>query len=150
MTGSRGTSFLIEWASRLQGPQSTSSTEAESMECGRAAKAMLRVKEALDQQSSGISVSARRRVFRFLAQLPITRLTVSTTENEADIMTKVLSARHRENCKTDFNLDTVLVASVMTHAVLCRHAGSQSLGAREEVFSCSCATLQLLSKLASV
>ena len=47
-TGSRGSSFLIEWASRLQGPQSTSSTESESIEWGRAAKAMLRVKGALD------------------------------------------------------------------------------------------------------
>ena len=27
LTGSRGSSFLIEWASRLQGPQSTNSTE---------------------------------------------------------------------------------------------------------------------------
>ena len=33
---------------RLQGPQSTSSTESESIEWGRAAKAMLRVKGALD------------------------------------------------------------------------------------------------------
>ena len=32
LTGSRGSSFLIEWASRLQGPQSTSSTESESIE----------------------------------------------------------------------------------------------------------------------
>ena len=30
LTGSRGNSFLIEWASCLQGPQSTSSTESES------------------------------------------------------------------------------------------------------------------------
>ena len=48
LTGSRGSSFLIEWASRLQGPQSTSSTESESIEWRRAAKAMLRVKGALD------------------------------------------------------------------------------------------------------
>ena len=48
LTGSRGSSFLIEWASRLQGPQSTSSTESESIEWGRAAQAMLRVKRALD------------------------------------------------------------------------------------------------------
>ena len=48
LTGSRGSSFLIECASRLQGPQSTSSTESESIECGLAAKAMLRVKGALD------------------------------------------------------------------------------------------------------
>ena len=41
LTGSRGSSFLIEWASRLQGPQSTSSTESESVEWGRAAKAIL-------------------------------------------------------------------------------------------------------------
>ena len=45
---SRGSSFLIEWASRLQGPQSTSSTESESIEWGRAAKAMLRVNGAQD------------------------------------------------------------------------------------------------------
>ena len=32
LTGSRDSSFLIEWASRLQGPQSTSSTESESIE----------------------------------------------------------------------------------------------------------------------
>ena len=51
LTGSRGSSFLIEWASRLQGPQSTSSTESESIEWGRAAKAMLRVKGALDAMS---------------------------------------------------------------------------------------------------
>ena len=30
LTGSRGSSFLIEWVSCLQGPQSTSSTESES------------------------------------------------------------------------------------------------------------------------
>ena len=30
--GARGSSFLIEWASRLQGPQSTSSTKSESIE----------------------------------------------------------------------------------------------------------------------
>ena len=32
LTGSRSSSFLIEWASRLQGPQSTSSKESESIE----------------------------------------------------------------------------------------------------------------------
>ena len=48
LTGSRGSSFLIEWASRLQVPQSTISTESGSIECGRAARAMLRVKGALD------------------------------------------------------------------------------------------------------
>ena len=48
LTGSRGISFLIEWASGLQGPQSTSSTESESIEWRRAAKATLRVKGALD------------------------------------------------------------------------------------------------------
>ena len=50
--------------------------------------------------------------FRFLAQLPISLHRVSTTENEADSMTKVLSAmRHRELCKTDFDLDGVPVGS---------------------------------------
>ena len=52
--------------------------------------------------------------FRFLAQLPISLHRVSTTENEADIMTKVPSAiRHRELCKkglgwrlTQFYVDT--------------------------------------------
>ena len=67
--------------------------------------------------------------FRFLAQIPITLHRVSTTENEADIMTKVLSAvRHRELCRTDYDLDAVPEASAMTHAVLCRHAGWQCLG----------------------
>ena len=41
----------------------------------------------------------------------------------------------------------VPVASIMTHAVAYRHAGWRSLGAPEKVFSCSCATAQLLSKL---
>ena len=77
--------------------------------------------------------------FRFLAQLPISLHRVSTTENEADIMTKVLSAvRHQELCKTDSDLDAVPAASIMTHTVLCRHAGWQSLGMPNEVFSCSC------------
>ena len=63
-------------------------------------------------------------------------------------MTKVLSAiRHRDLCKTDFDLDGVPVASIMAHTALCRHAGWQSLGERDEVFSCSCATAQLLTKL---
>ena len=54
--------------------------------------------------------------FRFLIHLPISLHRVSTTENEADIMTKVVSAaRHRELCKTDFDLDGVPVASIMTH-----------------------------------
>ena len=48
LTGSRGSSFLIERASRLQGPQSTSSTESESIEWGRADRATLPVKGALD------------------------------------------------------------------------------------------------------
>ena len=42
LTGLRSSPFLIEWANRLQGP------ESESIECGRAAKATLRVKGALD------------------------------------------------------------------------------------------------------
>ena len=119
--GSRGISFLIEWASGLQGPQSTSSTESESIEWRRAAKATLRVKGALDAcrlklvpcdgyvdhdalrmaVSRGSSAKlGHLRVhaetcFRFLAHLPISLHRVSTTENEADIMTKVLSAvRH--------------------------------------------------------
>ena len=68
-------------------------------------------------------------------------------------MTNVLSVvRHRERCKPDFNLDAMPVASIMTHTVLCRHAGWQSLeggrgGKADEVFSCSCATAHLLSKL---
>ena len=66
-------------------------------------------------------------------------------------MTKIISAaRHQELCKTDFDIDAVPVASVVTHAELCRHAGWQSLGAPEEVFSCSCAAAQRLSKLAGV
>ena len=44
-------------------------------------------------------------------------------KKEADIMAKVISAaRHRDLCKTDFDLDAVPVASV-THAVFCRHDG---------------------------
>ena len=173
LTGSRGSFFLIEWASRLQGPQSTSSTESESIEWERAAKAMLRVKRALDacrlkpvpfdgyvdNDSLRMAVSrgssaklGHLRVhadtcFRFLAQLPISLHRVSTTENEADIMTKVLSAvRHRELCKTDFDLDGVPVASIMTHTALCRHTGWKSLGEPDEVFLCSCTTAQLLTK----
>ena len=35
-------------------------------------------------------------------------------------MTKVLSAvRHRELCKTDFDVDAVPAASIMTHTALC-------------------------------
>ena len=96
-------------------------------------------------------MSTQTRVFRFLAQLLISLHRVSTTENEANIMTKIhLADRHRELCKTDFDLDTVPVARITAHAVLCLHAGWQSLGALEEVFSCSCATAQLLSMLACV
>ena len=76
--------------------------------------------------------------FRFLAQLPLSLHWVSTTENESDIMTEVLSAvRHREICKTDFDLDVVPGASIMTHTALCRHTGRKSLGEPDEVFSCS-------------
>ena len=182
LTGSRGSSFLIKWASRLQGPQSTSLTESESIEWRRAAKAVLRVKGALDAcrlkpvlcdsyvDNDALRMSVSRgssaklghlRVhadtcFRFLAQLPISLHRVSTTENEADIMTKVLSGvRHRELCKTDFDLDGVPVASIMTHTALChtapcRHTGWKSLEEPDEVFSCSCATAQLLTKLTYV
>ena len=53
--------------------------------------------------------------FRIAAQLPISLHKVSTTENEADIMTKVLSKiRYRDLCKTD----------------LCRHTGWKSLESR--------------------
>ena len=48
LIGSTGGSCLIEWANRLQGPQSASSTESESIGWRRAAKAMLLVKGALD------------------------------------------------------------------------------------------------------
>ena len=89
--------------------------------------------------------------FDTLAQLPISLYRVSTTENEAHIMTKVLSAaRYRELCRTDFDFDAVNVVSIMTHAVIFRLARWQSLGAPEEVFLCSCATAQLLSELARV
>ena len=121
LTGSRGSSFLIEWASGLQGPQSTSSTESESIEWRRAAKATLRVKGALDAcrlrpvpgdghvDHDALRMAVTRgssaklghlgvhaeTCFRFLAHLPISLHRVSTTENEANIMTKVLSAvRH--------------------------------------------------------
>ena len=74
--------------------------------------------------------------FRFLAQLPISLHRVSTTENEADIMTKVPSAvRHRDLRNTDFDLDAVPAASIMTHTVLCRHAEWQSLGVSQTRFS---------------
>ena len=55
------------------------------------------------------SQSPCRNVFPFAgAQLPISLHPEGTAENEADIMTKVLSAvRHRELCKTDFDLDAV-------------------------------------------
>ena len=63
-------------------------------------------------------------------------------------MTKVLTAiRHRDLCKTNFDLDGVPVASIMAHTALCRHTGWKSLGEPDEVFSCSCATAQLLTKL---
>ena len=66
-------------------------------------------------------------------------------------MSKVLSAvRHLELCKTDVDFDAVPEASIMTHIVLCCHAGWQNLGEPEEVFSCSRATAQLLSKLTCV
>ena len=52
--------------------------------------------------------------FRFLAQLPISLHRVSTTECEADITTKVLSAvRHRELCKTDFDHASVMAPRMM-------------------------------------
>ena len=149
------------------GPQSTSSTESESIEWGRAAKAMLRFKGALDAcrlkpvpcdgyvDNDALRLAVHRgspaklghlRVhaetcFRLLAQPPISLHRVGTAENEADIMTKVLSAvRHRQLCKTDFDLDAVLEASVMLHAAMCRHAGWRSLGSPEDVFSCPCTT----------
>ena len=62
--------------------------------------------------------------FRFLAQLPILLHWVSTTENE----------------KTDFDLDGLPGASIMTHTALCRRTGWKSLGEPDEVCSCSCAT----------
>ena len=76
--------------------------------------------------------------FRFLAQLPISMHRVGTSANEADHDQGSLGVRHWELCKTDFDLDAVSVASIMTQAALCRHAG------------CSCATTQLLSKLTYV
>ena len=164
--------FLLEWASRLQGPQSTSSTESESIEWGRAAKAILRVKEALDAWSetsalrwlrgqqhcawqckearheARASPSPCRNVFPFAGAASNFAARVGTAENEADIMTKVLSAmRHRELCKTDFDLDAAPEASVMPHAAMSRHAGWRSLGSPEDVFSCPCTTAQLLGKL---
>ena len=82
---------------------------------------------------------------------PCEPVRVSTTEDEADIMTKVLSAvRHREFCKSDVDVHAVLVASVMSLAVLCRHAGWQSLGAPEAVPSRSRASVQLLTKLVKI
>ena len=98
--------------------QSTSSTESESIEWRRAGKSTLCVKRALDACRSKqvfcdgyVDNKALRMVvsrgssakpghlrvhgdtcFRFLAQLPMSLHRVSTTENEADIMTKVLSA----------------------------------------------------------
>ena len=81
---------------------------------------------------------------------PITLHRVSSTENEADIMTNLSAVRHRELCRKDFDLVAVPEASVMTQAVLCLHAGWQSLSTPEADFSCSCATVQLLTKLADV
>ena len=126
---------------------------------GRAAKAMLRVKGALDayrlkpvpcdgyvdndalrlavQRGSSAKLGHLRvhagTCFRLLAQLPISLHRVGTAENEADIMTKVLSAvRHPEISKIDFDLDAVPEASVMPHAAVCRHAGWRSLGSPED------------------
>ena len=51
-------------------------------------------------------------------------------------MTKVLSAvRHQELCKTDFDLDAVPEASIMTNIALRRHAGWQSLGEITQLLS---------------
>ena len=112
LTGPRGSSFLIEWAGRLQGPQSTSSTESESTEWGRAAKAMLSVRGTLDacrlkpvrhdgyaqnhalRLTVGPGSSAKLEhlrvhadaCFRFLAQLPFSLHRLSTTEIETDII----------------------------------------------------------------
>ena len=177
LIGSTGGSCLIEWANRLQGPQSAISTESHSIEWRRAAKAMLLVNGALDDcrlepvlcggyvDNDALRLAVGRgtpgklghlRVhtdtcFHILVQLPISLHRVSTTENEADIMTKVLLVVcHRELSKTDIDLDAVPVASILTHAVVCRYAGWQSLGAPEEVFLCSYAAAQLVSKLACV
>ena len=56
----------------------------------------------------------RRDVFSFPGAASEYAAQVSTTENTADIMIKVLSAvRHRELCRPDVDLDAVPEASVM-------------------------------------
>ena len=92
LTGTRGSSILIEWASRLQGPQSMSSTE-----CVKEALDAVRLKpvpcdgyvgnDAL-RLAAGRGSSAKLRhvrvhaetCFRFVAQLPISLHRVGTTE----------------------------------------------------------------------
>ena len=73
----------------------------------------LAVDRGLSAKLEYVRVNAQM-CFRFLAQLPISKKTISTTETDADIMTKVLSAlRDRELCRPDFDLDAVPEASVM-------------------------------------
>ena len=148
LTASRGSSFLIEWASRLQGLRTRVRQSQNRSSGDEQQKAMLRVNGALDAcrlkpvpcdgyvDNDALRMAVSRgssaklghlRVhaddyFRFLAQLPISLHRVSATENEADIMTKVPSGvRHRDLRNTDFDLDAVPAASIMTHTVLCRH-----------------------------
>ena len=107
LTEPRGSPFLIEWASRWEVPQSTSSTESGLIEWRQAAKAMLRVKGALDTcrsepvpcdgyvDNDALRMASRGSsaklghlhvhadtCFRFLAQPPSSLHRVSTTENE--------------------------------------------------------------------
>ena len=84
--------------------------------------------------------------FRLLAQLPISLHQVGTAENEADIMTNVLSAvRHRELCKTDFDLDAVPEACLTQRCV--DTLDCEVWDPQKRCLLVLCTTAQLLGKL---
>ena len=88
LTGSRGSSFLIAEHEFDRVRVDRTGTGSQS--------------DAASQKSSGCMSFETSSLRWLLTSLP----PVNTTENEGDIMMKVLSAmRHRERCKTDFDLD---------------------------------------------
>ena len=115
--GKRGSSYTLEWHSKVLPYATTNSTEAEVLEWSKAAKALLKLAAIIEAtrmkpvhqkgyvDNDALRLAVKRgssaklghlrnhgeTCFRMLCSLNIGLERIDTTENEADILTKILS-----------------------------------------------------------
>jgi hypothetical protein len=181
LVGEKGTFMPLEWKSRKQRLTATSSAESELMEMADAVKATLRMQGLLEccrttkikakgfVDNDAVRMAAARGSsaklghmrkhaevnLEFLKECGIPLFRVDTTDNPADIFTKIVSAQRLMyhmacfdgNVRVKNEHGSIVGCMHEVHAKGCENEGMKEVGLPKQVITCPCIVAKKLMLL---